>query len=141
MMEYNCRGAILIMGGILLNVCVGAMFYEPVSKHMKKQFIPREKNKEEEEVVGQQIQSVVQVATEQPPSSYPQRQVTNPIPRTVKAPIREIAASMPIAIPLPPQNINDFRDLLNRRESNGGRKATFQIGHVRQSCPKKCHQS
>lgn len=60
-------------------------------------------------------------------------QVTNPIPRTVRAPIREVAASMPIAIPFPQQAITDFRDAGNRRGSNSGRKATFQIGHVRKN--------
>jgi hypothetical protein len=31
------------MGAILLNVCVGAMFYDPISKHMKKVLVLREK--------------------------------------------------------------------------------------------------
>uniref|UniRef100_A0A8D8TLC5 Monocarboxylate transporter 5 n=2 Tax=Cacopsylla melanoneura TaxID=428564 RepID=A0A8D8TLC5_9HEMI len=33
---YGYRGAVLIMGGITLNVWVGAMLYQPVSWHMKK---------------------------------------------------------------------------------------------------------
>lgn len=31
-----CRGAVLIMGGITLNVWVGAIFYHPVEQHMKR---------------------------------------------------------------------------------------------------------
>lgn len=34
--EYGCRGAILIMCGLILNVCVGAALYQPVSWHLKK---------------------------------------------------------------------------------------------------------
>lgn len=56
-------------------------------------------------------------------------QVSSPIARTVQAPAREIAASMPIAIPMP-QLMSDFRDMTNRRGSGNGRKATFQIGQV-----------
>ena len=30
------------MAGILLNVCVGALFYDPVEKHLKKVLVERE---------------------------------------------------------------------------------------------------
>lgn len=67
--SFGYRGAILIMGAILLNVCVGAMFYDPISKHMKKQLIPREKpleqNTEEPQSVGSPSRQL----------SIPQRQV------------------------------------------------------------------
>ncbi|GLV43090.1 hermes [Carabus blaptoides fortunei] len=33
---YGYRGAVLIMGGVTLNVWVGAMFYHPVEQHMKR---------------------------------------------------------------------------------------------------------
>lgn len=44
---YGYRGAVLIMGGITLNVWVAALFYDPVSKHMKK--VPREQPQDEDE--------------------------------------------------------------------------------------------
>ncbi|KAH8263059.1 hypothetical protein KR044_003767 [Drosophila immigrans] len=37
--EYGYRGSCLIMGGITLNVLVGALFYEPVEQHMVR--VPR----------------------------------------------------------------------------------------------------
>ncbi len=40
---------------------------------------------------------------------------------------REIAASLPIAIPIPQLDLRDVRD---RRGSGSIRRATFQIGHV-----------
>lgn len=33
---YGYRGAVLLMGGVTLNVWVAALFYDPVQKHMKK---------------------------------------------------------------------------------------------------------
>ncbi|XP_075228297.1 solute carrier family 16 member hermes isoform X3 [Lycorma delicatula] len=41
------RGAVLIMGGLTLNVWVGAMLYEPVEYHMKR--VPKQKMEVEEE--------------------------------------------------------------------------------------------
>lgn len=38
---FGYRGAILIMGGVTLNTFVGAIFYEPVEKHMKRVPITR----------------------------------------------------------------------------------------------------
>lgn len=37
--EYGCRGTILILCGLLMNVCVGAALYQPVEWHLKK--VPR----------------------------------------------------------------------------------------------------
>lgn len=34
--EYGCRGTILILCGIIMNVCVGAALYQPVQRHLKK---------------------------------------------------------------------------------------------------------
>ncbi|XP_055386301.1 monocarboxylate transporter 13 [Condylostylus longicornis] len=34
--EYGYRGAVLIMGGVTLNVWMAALFYEPVEQHMKR---------------------------------------------------------------------------------------------------------
>ncbi|XP_044257503.1 uncharacterized protein LOC123006793 [Tribolium madens] len=46
---YGYRGAVLLMGGVTLNVWVAALFYDPVEKHMKK--VPIEsKDSESEEV-------------------------------------------------------------------------------------------
>lgn len=42
------RGAVLIIGGLTLNVLVGAMFYHPVEMHMKKVYVDKSKRKEEE---------------------------------------------------------------------------------------------
>ncbi|XP_014297661.1 monocarboxylate transporter 13 [Microplitis demolitor] len=39
--EFGYRGAVLIMGGILLHVWAAALLYEPLEKHMK--FVPLEK--------------------------------------------------------------------------------------------------
>ncbi|XP_067620386.1 monocarboxylate transporter 12 [Eurosta solidaginis] len=39
---YGYRGAVLIMGGITLNVFVAAIFYEPVEQHMIR--VPKKKN-------------------------------------------------------------------------------------------------
>jgi MFS family permease len=33
---YGCRGAMFLMGGVMLNVWVAALFYDPVEKHMKR---------------------------------------------------------------------------------------------------------
>ncbi|XP_075228296.1 solute carrier family 16 member hermes isoform X2 [Lycorma delicatula] len=44
---YGYRGAVLIMGGLTLNVWVGAMLYEPVEYHMKR--VPKQKMEVEEE--------------------------------------------------------------------------------------------
>ncbi|EFA11506.1 monocarboxylate transporter 9 [Tribolium castaneum] len=45
---YGYRGAVLLMGGVTLNVWVAALFYDPVEKHMKK--VPIEpKDSESEE--------------------------------------------------------------------------------------------
>lgn len=68
------------MGAILLNVCIGAMFYEPVSKHMKRVLVPRDKSvvikspeKEEIDRLGLE-EAHTQCPALQP--SFPQRQVT-----------------------------------------------------------------
>lgn len=34
--EYGCRGTILILCGLIMNVCVGAALYQPVQRHLKK---------------------------------------------------------------------------------------------------------
>ncbi|GAB6024212.1 hypothetical protein CHUAL_008911 [Chamberlinius hualienensis] len=34
--EYGCRGTILILCGLMMNVCVGAALYQPVQHHLKK---------------------------------------------------------------------------------------------------------
>lgn len=39
---YGYRGAVLIMGGLTLNVIIGALFYDPVEKHMKHVKITKE---------------------------------------------------------------------------------------------------
>lgn len=47
---FHCdlfRGAVLIMGGITLNVWVAALFYDPVEKHMKR--VPKALKEEEDE--------------------------------------------------------------------------------------------
>lgn len=41
-MTFLSRWAILIMGALLLNVCLAAMFYDPVQKHMKRTLIPKQ---------------------------------------------------------------------------------------------------
>ncbi|XP_022907738.2 monocarboxylate transporter 12 isoform X2 [Onthophagus taurus] len=41
--NYGYRGAVLIMGGVTLNVWVAALFYEPVEKHMIK--VPKNTDK------------------------------------------------------------------------------------------------
>ncbi|CAH0388590.1 unnamed protein product [Bemisia tabaci] len=46
--NYGYRGAVLIIGGLTLNVLVGAMFYHPVEMHMKKVYVDKSKRKEEE---------------------------------------------------------------------------------------------
>lgn len=46
--EYGYRGAVLLMGGITLNVWVAALFYDPVEKHMKKVPIDDEKKDAED---------------------------------------------------------------------------------------------
>jgi len=58
------------MGAILLNVCVGAMFYDPVSRHMKKVLVPREKNEnssEQETEAGTNLQSATQTSSDEQP--------------------------------------------------------------------------
>ncbi len=42
----NFRKAILFMGIILLNVCLAALFYDPVEKHLKKRLVPRKPTSE-----------------------------------------------------------------------------------------------
>uniref|UniRef100_T1JCF8 Major facilitator superfamily (MFS) profile domain-containing protein n=1 Tax=Strigamia maritima TaxID=126957 RepID=T1JCF8_STRMM len=37
---YGYKGAILIMSGVLLNVCVGAALYQPVEWHQKLEWVP-----------------------------------------------------------------------------------------------------
>lgn len=47
--QYGYRGAVLIMGGITLNVWVAALFYDPVSKHMKRVPIDKDSDSKEDE--------------------------------------------------------------------------------------------
>lgn len=42
-----CRGAVLILGGIMLNVWAAALLFQPVEEHMVRQYKPVE---DEEEV-------------------------------------------------------------------------------------------
>ncbi|CAG7818357.1 unnamed protein product [Allacma fusca] len=116
---YGCKTAIVIMAGILLNVCVGALFYDPVEKHLKKVLVPREANPETDE-------------EKKSPTTVPK---TNCIEiedklATRAGANREVAASLPIAIPTYNHNTNvDVRDLRDHRGSGSIRRATFQIGH------------
>lgn len=52
--EYGYHGACLIMGGITLNVLVGALFYEPVEQHMVRvpRALPALEDIPEEEDIG-----------------------------------------------------------------------------------------
>lgn len=57
-----------------LNVCIGAMFYEPVSKHMKRTLVPRDKSipKSPQEQVDQSNQAQIE---SKPSQQLHQRQV------------------------------------------------------------------
>ncbi|KAL1138848.1 hypothetical protein AAG570_008910 [Ranatra chinensis] len=62
--NFGYRGAVLIMGGITLNVLVGALLYEPVQKHMKLVKVVKESKNESEneekllEFIPQKTESV-----------------------------------------------------------------------------------
>ena len=111
--------AILIMAGIILNVCVGALFYDPVEKHMKKILVPRSSSNEDITTTDKKVNTTNSKIT----SSIDICSGLGPGKR-------EIAASLPIAIPM--HHSSDVRDLRERRGSGSVRRATFQIGNVRE---------
>ncbi|XP_045481211.1 monocarboxylate transporter 4 isoform X2 [Harmonia axyridis] len=61
--EYGYRGTCLIIGGLILNVWVAALFYDPVEKHMKTIIIEPEDedDKQEELIVTSTLKSVNQI--------------------------------------------------------------------------------
>lgn len=61
------RGAVLLMGGITLNVWVAALFYDPVEKHMKK--VPTD---EDEEPLEEETKPKFIISTEENSSSMHQ---------------------------------------------------------------------
>ncbi|XP_063928964.1 monocarboxylate transporter 13 isoform X2 [Zophobas morio] len=66
---YGYRGAVLLMGGVTLNVWVAALFYDPVEKHMKK--VPIETQESDSEELSPLKPKFV-ISTEDSMASLPQ---------------------------------------------------------------------
>ncbi|XP_030079104.1 monocarboxylate transporter 13 isoform X1 [Drosophila hydei] len=87
---YGYRGSCLIMGGITLNVLVGALFYEPVEQHMIR--VPRARQAlediPEEEDVGivMKFENVDETAPNQEPASEKQLMPFNSPPSPLYLP-------------------------------------------------------
>lgn len=53
LVEYGFRGAILIMCGLIMNVCVGAALYRPVQRYLKK--VPKDVNNKDLTAAGNEV--------------------------------------------------------------------------------------
>lgn len=108
-----CRGAILLMGGVTLNVWVAALFYDPVQKHMKR--VPVEETAEENDLDQDPLKPKFVISTEDSMTSLPHiphndsflenfdissnnfnRSVSSAAMQNMKAQSRERKISMPI---------------------------------------------
>lgn len=59
--NYGYRGAVLIMGGLTLNVIVGALMYDPVEKHMKRVKVVKEVTNGEVPVDNDKEKTVIEM--------------------------------------------------------------------------------